>query len=455
MKKTLCFSILLTAAVLLFASSRTFSGELQFLWSNYLDSGVVFDMEFMPDNNYFIMGTYYCTQIRETATGNVVQTYPFYLSHIEFTPDSTKMITQHEYNIQLRNINDLSVIKQYTLPWGTDTTDLNYELSSIGWDNIIVDPIRPLCYGLRVRSGIISNNGRVNINRVMIYNYETMTEVGELTVPDDIKLGIKIIAISKDGKYLAAITEGSSYIKVWDLNTRQKIRDFLVGYDNTATGAEPSQITFSQVNTENLFFSGTFPSKISGYNGILNYNIAQNKIIDSTFAVGPLRVGQVPFCYFENEDRIITTRPNKILIINNVTKLWEFLIDKDTISGGQIFWGYNRYSNSLKYFIGFSQYAFSCIKNNLGTSVTTLQTKGTIYPNPATLEVSIKTDDTLIKGISIFNCKGVEVSTPSVLRTDTPQEGNLKIDVSYLPNGEYFIVLEGREKQTYKLIINK
>ena len=42
--------------VLVFISiSQLFSGDIQFLWSKSLDSGVVYDLEFMPDNNYFIV----------------------------------------------------------------------------------------------------------------------------------------------------------------------------------------------------------------------------------------------------------------------------------------------------------------------------------------------------------------------------------------------------------------
>jgi hypothetical protein len=436
MKKTFSFSALLLVAALLFTSNRSYTGELQFLWSNYLDSGVVYDMEFMPDNNQFIMGTTFDVQIRNTATGEQLQVYPFFARDIEFTPDSTKIITNGGGKIELRNLSDMALLKQYNLPIGTDTTDLNYENSVITYTKLISDPIRPLCYALRERGGYISGGKRINIQKIIIYNYETMEEVGKLTSPAEETSYYKDIAISKDGKYLAAITEGSSYIKVWDLNTRQKIRDFLVGYDNTATGAEPAQLTFSQINTENLFFSGTFPSKISGYNGILNYNIAQNKIIDSTFAVGPLRVGSGPFCLFDDEERCITTKVNKILILNFLTKIWEQQIDRDTISGGQIFWGYNRYSKLLKYFIGFGTNVFSCMKNNLGTSTFILITKSTIYPNPTTGEVNIDTEDTLIKGIKIYDANGAEVTAPS-LRDTPPYQGGEKVqfNVSNLPSG--------------------
>jgi hypothetical protein len=455
MKKSLLLTLLLV--VLLFTSSRSYSGELQFLWSMSLESGGVIDMEFMPDHNQFIMGTTYYTQIRETATGNVVQTYPIYARNIEFSPDSLKLITSGGRKIQVRNLSDMLLLKEYNLPDGTDTTDLNYENSVITFSKLIVDPIRPLCYTLRERGGYISLGKRINIQKIIIYNYETMEEVGKLTSPAEDTLWYKDIAISKDGRYLAAITEGSSYIKVWDLNTREKIRDFKVCDKFGTNSGQPSQITFSQINTDNIYFSGSFPqSKNTWYHGIMIYNIAQNKIIDSTFAVGDYMGFGPEFCLFDNEERIITYHFRKIFILNNITKQNEQQIDIDTISIGQGFWGYERYSRTLKYFIGYGTNVFSCIKNNLGTSVPIPQIKGTIYPNPATGEVSIETEDTMINGIRIYNSMGAEVTSPS-LRDTPPYQGGEKVqfNVSNLLSGEYFIVLEGKVNQTYKLIINK
>jgi hypothetical protein len=44
-----------------------------------------------------------------------------------------------------------------------------------------------------------------------------------------------------------------------------------------------------------------------------------------------------------------------------------------------------------------------------------------------------------VASIEIFNIFGEEESTPSVFQTATPQEGNYKIDISYLPTGVCFI----------------
>jgi hypothetical protein len=150
---------------------------------------------------------------------------------------------------------------------------------------------------------------------------------------------------------------------------------------------------------------------------------------------------------------------NKIIVMNHISKDWEQQINKDTISGGQIFWGFQRYSNTIKIILGFGNSSFSCIKNNLGTSVPIPQTEGTVFPNPTTGEVNIETEDTLIKGIKIYDANGAEVSQGIDSRfrgnDNDVSDGKVQFNVSNLPSGEYFIVLEGKVKQTYKLIINK
>ncbi len=64
-----------------------------------------------------------------------------------------------------------------------------------------------------------------------------------------------------------------------------------------------------------------------------------------------------------------------------------------------------------------------------------------ISPNPATdfIEITYSTNKGVAEGVRIYNVFGEEVSTPSLLRNATPQEGNLKIDISGLPHGVYFV----------------
>jgi WD40 repeat protein len=438
------------------SSSNLFSGEIQFLWSKSLGSGSIYDMEFMPDNDFFIMSTNSGVQIRRTETGELINALPFFAANLEFTPDSTKLITTNGNDklIQMRNMIDYNLIKEYTIPNGIDTTDLIYEVSSIVFKQIVVDPVRPILYALRERRGYISGGKYVNITRIMIYNYETMQEVGELTLSGDINRHIKYIAISKDGKYLASINEGESHIMVWDLNTRQKIRNSKLCEGNpNATWGNPDQIQFSENNTENIYFSGIFPQTAGNevYQGIFIYNLGNNNIIDSTFGVGTKRVGYGPFGIFDNEMRALKTAGTKILILNLQTHLWEQQINKDTITGGKIFWGYNKYSPINRYFIGGGKNNFSCMRNNLGTDVIPLHEEKIIYPNPTTSIISVDRNcEVLLQSYTINDISG---QLPFQETNIPPGNDPITINFSQYPTGIYFIRYKcGSKVSVYKVI---
>jgi hypothetical protein len=64
-----------------------------------------------------------------------------------------------------------------------------------------------------------------------------------------------------------------------------------------------------------------------------------------------------------------------------------------------------------------------------------------ISPNPASdyIEISVGTHHDVPNQLAIFDILGIGQSTPSVLGTATPQEGNLRIDISSLSPGVYFV----------------
>ncbi len=76
---------------LLLASMSLHAGELVFHWNTMADSKI-YDMEFMPDNDYFILCTANDIQIRKTEDGEIFKTYQFGATEIEFTPDSSKIL---------------------------------------------------------------------------------------------------------------------------------------------------------------------------------------------------------------------------------------------------------------------------------------------------------------------------------------------------------------------------
>jgi hypothetical protein len=57
-------------------------------------------------------------------------------------------------------------------------------------------------------------------------NYETMELEEDITPEGFEKRYCKKLAISKDGKYLAGVTESNSKIVIFDLDTRKQYRSF-------------------------------------------------------------------------------------------------------------------------------------------------------------------------------------------------------------------------------------
>jgi WD40 repeat protein len=176
-------SIIFLTLLLLINTVKLSSQTLAFKWNLTNQSGEIYDMQFMPDNNYFILCTDTDFQIRNTETGELVQTYPFGGSTFEFTPDSSKIILippeagGEDKKLQLRNINDMSLIREYIIP--PDSNDFN-----LSFRELKVDPVRPFVYVIyrkTKRMGIYY----YHTSKVQIYNYETMEFLGNLTTEDD------------------------------------------------------------------------------------------------------------------------------------------------------------------------------------------------------------------------------------------------------------------------------
>jgi len=73
--------------------------------------------------------------------------------------------------------------------------------------------------------------------------------------------------------------------------------------------------------------------------------------------------------------------------------------------------------------------------------------KSLLYPNPAIDKLTFFQIPNGTVSYEIFDIFGERVlSTPSSLRDATPQEGNFKIDVSFLPPGIYFLKLNNQVK---------
>jgi WD40 repeat protein len=438
------------------------AGELTFGWNLINSTGAIYDMEFMPDNNYFVFADYKSLQVRSTETGELVHNYTlpelFAAHDIEFTPDNTRMILAYGDNLELRNVSDMSIIKNYKIPDGTDTAGYDISESNLRFYEIVVDPIRPYVYAIRNRSGTLSGGKYFVIRRIVIINYETMEDVGILSLNEEDNTLFEKIAISKDGKYLAVNNQGLSRIWVWSLETQKKIREYPL-YPNGATSkeiwGEPTCTKFSELNTDLVYFSGSFPQSKDyvGHSGIFQYNIHENRIIDSTFGVGIMKAGYSYFTIFDLEKRVINLNGNKINIMNLFQKIIEKSILQDTINNGVRSWSKKIiYSDFNKMFIGFSQKSFSSAKNNIETAIyDEIKFDSIIYPNPSSGIVSLQTNcQNSEQFYNILDING------TMLIPDTRisfQMGMTAINISNLPNGTYFLRYYcGSTVTTYKVV---
>jgi WD40 repeat protein len=431
------------------------AGELTFGWNLVNESGYIWDMEFMPDNNYFILCTSTDIQIRNTETGTLVNSYPIGAGIIEFTPDSTKLIMTPVENdvsvpkIQLRNLSDMSLIRELEIPPGTDTAGYDIKSSGIYFQEIVVDPVRPYIYALRSREGKLTNGKSFHSRKIVIYNYETMEEVETLFVNESVDFVIEKMVISKDGSYLAINSHLESELKVWDLYTRQEIRS----YKLCEKSGVPTCTKFSELNTDLIYFSGEFPQVNTIYNGLFTYSIQENKIIDTTFGTGNNRILSGYFTFFDNEKRAIKIYNRTILVLNLINKTVEQRIDQDTIASGPKAWYHKLlYSQVNKALIGFSSEFFSYGRNDLGTITSDpINFDSIIYPNPSNGIVSlINSCQNPVQFYEVLSVNGLILIPNTVITT---QQGLISIDISELPSGTYFLRFHCNSSvTTYKII---
>ncbi len=450
-------SILFAVAAALWQSLPVVSGELTFGWSKINKDGNIYDMEFMPDNNYFVFADYKNLKLCSTETGELVHAYPFAekanTGNIEFTPDSTKMIFAYGNKIELRNVGDMSVINNYQIPTGTDTSGLNVMSGEIAFDEMVVDPVRPYIYVVRHSSGYLSGGKYFSFDKLVIYNYETMEEAGKISTTEDEGHELLKIAISKDGKYLAANTRGPSHLKVWNLETRERIRNFQLSAEGTSSG-EPSCTKFSELNTDLIYFSGRFPQSAepaSKYNGLFIYSVSANKIIDSTFGVGEKKINQGYFTFIDNEKRLIY--PNyggDLYIINLENKIIEHSYYIETGAPGA--WIKSVFSHKYNTFVGFAGSFYSIGKYNpLSIIDDDNQIIQVLYPNPTdgliTLEHNCHNPKQYYE---LYNSNGIILTTVSNINNES---GALSIDLSSYSQGIYYLKLYcGSTFTTYKIV---
>jgi hypothetical protein len=216
MKRFLIFVALLLASIALQA------GELVIHWNKMAESKI-YDMEFMPDNDYFVLVTANEFQVRKTEDGEIFKTYPkdesFKQHDIEFSIDSTKIFLSYGEVIEIRNAEDFSIIKTYTMP----PAEEGYSQRFL---EIKVDPKKPYLYALERQWWVGTPGLGTDRYGISVYNNETMEKVADITPAGFEHKYYENMAISNDGKYLPFINQGESYLVTIDLSTQKELQKF-------------------------------------------------------------------------------------------------------------------------------------------------------------------------------------------------------------------------------------
>jgi len=420
----------LVVVLLSICSSPLRAADITINWRQKLDSGRVSDLKFMPGQEQFIVGLGLSTEVRSCDNGEKINVYPFGSWQIEFSTDSNKIVTILPINgyktLQLRSADNMELLKELILP-------PDEEGYGISFQEIKVDPLRPYIYALWEKTKVIHETYE-NYTKIQIYDINTLELVSEIT---DGGNDLGVMAISKDGKYLAAMSIGASYLIVWDLDTRIKVIDKQIGIWKGNDISEPADIKFSELNTDKIYFTGKFyqPGNAETLEGLCIFSISENRIIDSTFAIKPNNFGWNPeICLFENETKVIGTSGVTAKILDLIGKKIEF--EMNILGNNLVAISNVNYHNKEKYFIGGGGNTIDRFKYNPNTSIATETSNKLIYPNPTTGNVSIPIDCQTASKYEIYNTRGKLIKSNKIAMD---LNNFLIIDFAQYDKGLYFV----------------
>lgn len=420
---------LLLAVTLLIATPLT-SAEVIPIWNKTIEEGSIQDMQLLKGGDEFLLFTGFWDkgqlQVRNTTDGELIRSQPINADHngkIIITPDSNRVIVLNGLQCELRNLDDtFSIVNSFNL--------------EVIYTNIAIDPIRPYVYVTGVK--------------MLCYNYETgelITEFKDYISDIDPR-----IAVSSDGKYLATLNNGKAYLKVWDLETMELIRNVQLWDDKLPEDeywCESKDIQFSKLNSDVIFYSGVFP--LSGVpdtipsprTGLRKFTISSNLNTDNI----KKKPFSGKFIIINNEERCLIYASRELYFYSFFDKIEEMYYKPPNIyPGGKVV-----YNKKHDYFIGFESPYFCKFLYNRETFVQPNYTEEiTIFPNPtgSFIKINLNCPEPQIS-YQINNTQGL-----LIFQNIVPNQGsNLQIDFSPYPTGVYFLTLNCNNRpKTYKII---
>jgi hypothetical protein len=443
MKQLIFLITLFTSTSLLEAN------EIIPIWNSSVDGGDIQDMQILKGGEEALLITGLATNSKfikiSTEDGSTIDEYEGSFADyakFEILPDSLRIVNVNNFNentIEIRNIEDLKTIDSIRVirPEGL--------LAYI--NNLVVDPVRPIIY-VNV-TAIDTTNGRFKVSgNVQAYNYDNLSFEKDFTefIDDE----YSALAVSSDGKYLAAVNDGlKAYLKIWDLVTNELVVNKPMFDKNSDEECFTRGLIFSDKEKSMIYISG-------GYTDFMNDDGERSSIIAYDFkedirtsiaADGIYTSGNILF--FDDEIRIILNASRTIGLINMDSDLLEWYNKPpDSVYSNLI-----RYIQSYDTFLSTSKGGnrISKFKYDRETNIDNEYEKEiVISPNPTQSLVNINVECNNSSIIySIYNTGGM-------LITDDETENladSFSIDFTPYPSGVYFLsFMCNNLLKTYKIV---
>jgi hypothetical protein len=401
-------------------------------------------MEFLKGQEEIIMlvgeGPNGFIQKRNSHTGDLINSRSQSLSSISrvaLTPDSTKFLFLSGSIIRLVDTDEeFSVLNQFYIPQESDSILLYFT-------SLAVDPIRPIVY-LTTRGWIKDSFQYADKYKVTSYNYETGEKVKDYTEYGGEEYSV--IKTSHDGKYLAAMNDGDTYLRIWDIELGERIvkKPLFDGGGNRNSNSR--DIYFSNNEKNIIYLSGNFSKKLSPTDkgsGTYRFNIENG---DRELLLPNEVYGSDKLIFIDNESRIINSNTAVIGVINKLSNILEWYgIPPENVHSSIVL-----YNERYDYFLGSSfTNDLSKFKYDRETSIDlTEQTNSfTISPNPA--ESYIEINDIISTSDAVYTINSM--TGEKLMKFNANEIGNINIEK--LSSGTYFITKKvGNKTETQKFI---
>lgn len=427
--------------LLIFSVNSLKSAEITSIWHTESGAGDIQDMEILKGHKEILLlvgvGPEAQFQLRSTESGELINSAPISTSidsRIAMTPDSNRFIHLNAGVAQIRTLD-----KNYSMIgyFGVDSDSINYRFT-----NIAIDPIRPLAYvTIYGWTGIYPNI--TTKSKVSIYNYETGEYVQDLTELGDFEYSV--IEVSNDGRFLATLNDGKTYLKVWDLETLELIVNEKLFDDSEDIWCVSIDIKYSINKINMVYISGLFSKQIDSkrHNGVFAFDLLNSK---RTRIVPDGLYDGNQFQLLDNETRIFNSSRTRIGVLNlNNSQLEWYGVPPEYVFSSKVI-----YSEVNNYFIGFANKGISkFIYDSQADIISDYKEEIVVSPNPTSSTISInqQCNDSQID-YSIYNSMGNQIIQETVPNTNT-----LQINMIDYASGVYFLVVNcGNELKSYKII---